>query len=120
MVLSDLALGDSSACDEEKHDKLSLVTLEEKILDVDGILLSTSEQANLCIGAGIKLSDEVTGLMTKLHLETDYGLVVCVRVSDIICRVHFCFQLNSYPCAKSGPFTTEPQWTLLLLRQEPY
>lgn len=45
-------------------------------LDVDGVLLSTEEQANLGHGENIKFNDDVTALMVKLFRETDCDIVV--------------------------------------------
>jgi len=45
-------------------------------LDVDGVLLTTSEQATLGKGADIKFSDATTALMMKLCRETDCDIVV--------------------------------------------
>eukprot|EP00484_Ammonia_sp_Unknown_P008594 CAMPEP_0197075178 /NCGR_PEP_ID=MMETSP1384-20130603/211476_1 /TAXON_ID=29189 /ORGANISM="Ammonia sp." /LENGTH=832 /DNA_ID=CAMNT_0042514021 /DNA_START=95 /DNA_END=2593 /DNA_ORIENTATION=+ len=45
-------------------------------LDVDGVLLSVAEQAKLGKGEGIKFSDEITSLMSKLCRETDCDIVV--------------------------------------------
>jgi len=73
-----------------KDDELSLDTLEEEImlkssrfqssrvlfLDVDGVLLTTKEQATLGKGPDIKFSDEVTALMSKLCRETDCDIVI--------------------------------------------
>ena len=63
-------------------------------LDVDGVLLSTQEQATLGKGAAIKSSDEVTALM-KLCRETDCDIVVsskdCVYAHNDARRVRdFC------------------------------
>lgn len=45
-------------------------------LDVDGVLLSREEQANLGKGENIKFNDDVTSLMMKLFQETDCDIVV--------------------------------------------
>jgi len=45
-------------------------------LDVDGVLLSTTEQAHLGKGENIKFNDDVTCLMEKLYRETDCDIVV--------------------------------------------
>ena len=45
-------------------------------LDVDGVLLSSSEQQHLGKGANIKFNDDVTALMIKLCRETDCDIVI--------------------------------------------
>jgi hypothetical protein len=45
-------------------------------LDVDGVLLSTKEQATLGKGENIKFNDDVTSLMIKLCRETECDIVI--------------------------------------------
>eukprot|EP01083_Nonionella_stella_P140382 430382_1 len=45
-------------------------------LDVDGVLLSSQEQAQLGRGHNIKFNDDVTSLMCKLYRETECDIVV--------------------------------------------
>ena len=45
-------------------------------LDVDGVLLSTSEQATLGKGENIKFNDDVTSLMIKVCRETNCDIVI--------------------------------------------